>query len=98
MKKILIALLAILLVGCAVQAPDVKPSIIIQDRYVASPIPDALLVIPPQVSPLDLSTATQKSVADWLVRSEARTQDLEEKLIEIGKIEQDQKTQQLEGK
>lgn len=68
------------LAGCATAPGKVEPSVVVQYKYVAAPIPEESLVIPANVEPLNLDTATQKDVADWLARSEGRTKDLETKL------------------
>jgi hypothetical protein len=91
MKKILFILaLALSLAGCETNPPKVEPSIIIKYKYVAAPIPADHLVIPPKVEKIDLSTATQREVADWLARSEGRTKDLETKLNQIKKFQAEQ--------
>jgi PBP1b-binding outer membrane lipoprotein LpoB len=96
MKRILMILaLCAFMAGCAT-APDqcnVKPSVVVQDHYVVSPIPAADLVIPPQVPDIDMTTATQKDVASWIVDTEGRSNDMEIKLRNIGKIQADQTAQ-----
>lgn len=89
-KVILAAALAAILSGCAGVAPEVKPSVIVEYKYVATPIPDALLSIPPRVSRLDISTATQKTVADWIIQNDMRMAELESKLkaVKDGQFEQ----------
>lgn len=94
MKKYL-AIFAVLfsLAGCATTAPTkVEPSVVVQYKYVTLPLPDGALAIPANVEPINLSTATQKDVADWLARSEGRTRDLEEKLRTIKSIQEKQKS------
>lgn len=92
MKNILVILaICTALAGCATQAvPDVKPSVIIQDHYIVSPIPSEDLVIPPEVPDINTDTATQKDVASWLVSTEGRSDDMEIKLRNIAKIQADQ--------
>jgi len=94
MKKLLIASFVsiALLSGCAVAPIDqpVKPSIIIQDHYVVSPIPAQDLVVPAQVPDIDLGTATQKTVSDWLAESEGRSLAMETQLKNIAQIQADQ--------
>jgi hypothetical protein len=81
MKNILFAImLALSVVGCKTMPEKVEPSVVVQYKYVAAPIPEESLVIPAAVDPIDLDTASQKDVADWLARSEGRTKDLETKL------------------
>jgi len=76
--KYLFCILLLAVSGCATTT---KPApIVVKDHYIVRAIPDEYFVIPAQVSPIDLNTATQKTVAVWLLRSEERTRDLETKL------------------
>lgn len=91
MKQLLFTILLVLsLVGCKTAPEKVVPSVLVQYKYVAAPIPEELLVIPSNVEPIDLTTATQKDVADWLARSEGRKRDLETKLRLIKKNQDNQ--------
>jgi hypothetical protein len=81
MKRLLALLVfTFALVGCATAPGKVEPSVVVQYKLVTAPIPEESLVIPANVEPINLATATQKDVADWLARSEGRTKDLETKL------------------
>lgn len=92
MNKLLSMLVfAFALAGCATVPGKVEPSVVVQYKYVAAPIPEESLVIPAKIEPLNLETATQKDVADWLARSEGRTKDLETKLRLIKKNQDKQK-------
>jgi len=90
MKKLLLVLSLLVLAGCCTPQEVVKPSVVVQYKYVVSPLPKEVLVVPEKVAPIDLKTATQKDAADWLARSEGRTNDLEAKLKNIAKIQDDQ--------
>lgn len=93
MKKYLaIIMMLTALVGCTTAPAKVEPSVVVQYKYVAAPIPDDVLVIPASVDPIDLSMATQKDVADWLARSEGRTKDIETKLRTVKSIQEKQKS------
>jgi hypothetical protein len=93
MKKILLALaMAATLVGCGTTPPaKIEPSVVVQYKYVAAPIPEEFLVIPDKVQPIDLSVSTQKDVSDWLARSEGRTNDLEAKLRKVKDLQEKNK-------
>lgn len=96
MKKLLLIIAMCLgLAGCAT-APqaEVKPSVVVQYKYVAAPIPDDALVIPANVERINLETASQKEVADWLARSEGRSLDIENKLKSIKKEQDKRKAQE----
>jgi uncharacterized lipoprotein NlpE involved in copper resistance len=97
MKKIILAMALIMsLVGCATTSNEIKPSVVVEYKYVTSPIPDESLAMPDKVDPIDIKTATQRDVADWLARSEQRTKDLENKLKVIRDNQEQQK--KMDGK
>ena len=82
MKKLL-TILAICLAGCATTDPVVDKGVVVRYKYVVTTIPDEMLSIPPPVYMLDLSTATDKDAALWLVESEKRSLVIEGKLSAI---------------
>jgi hypothetical protein len=100
MKKLLSALIiAFALVGCAHQEP-IKPSIIVEYKYVAAPIPEKHLEIPEPIQPLDFDKTpkpTQKDVAEWITKSELRTKKLEANINELKK-HQDEQLKKQENK
>jgi len=93
MKKFLLIITTVLaLAGCGTTPPaKVEPSVVVQYKYVAAPIPEDALAIPEKVQPIDLNAASQKDVADWLARSEGRTNILESNLRTVKKIQDEQK-------
>lgn len=94
MKKYILALaLTLSLVGCCTTQPPITPSVVVKYVKVAAPLPPEYLVIPAKVDDIDLSTATQRDVSDWLARSEGRTKDLETKLNQIKKFQSEQQPQ-----
>jgi len=94
MKKfLLIITMAFVLVGCGTTPPaKIEPSVVVQYKYVAAPIPEDALVIPEKVQPIDLSVASQKDVADWLARSEGRTNIIEANLRKVKAIQDKNKS------
>lgn len=86
MKKLLIAgAVALLLAGCQTTDPKVEPSVIIVNKYLIPDLGPEATAIPDPVPRLDLSTATQADVANWLVEREKRVSLLESKLGTVGK-------------
>lgn len=94
MKKLLATLfLSMSLIGCATQAP-IKPSVIVEYKYVAAPIPEKHLEIPAAVEPLDFNTdpkPTQKDVAEWIAKQKLRADKMETNLLELKKYQDEQK-------
>lgn len=84
MKVIIFGIL--LLTGCAT-CPEPKELIKIE-RIVVKP-PSELLTIPSEVFPIDVDKATQRTVADWILKKEERSFQLEEKLKAIAKFYQE---------
>lgn len=70
---------------------EVKPSVVVEYKYVSAPIPEEFLDIPANIQPINLEKATQKEVADWLARSEGRALDIENKLKAIKKTQNQNK-------
>lgn len=92
MKNILaVIIFALSLAGCQTAPTKVEPSVVVHYKYVSAPIPEDALVIPDKVQAIDLDTATQKDVADWLARSEDRTNNIELKLRSIKDTQDKQK-------
>lgn len=79
MKKLLILLL---LTSCATQ-PKIETVTEVQ-RIVVKP-PAQLLEIPPYDMPLDVDHATQRSIAEWILKTETRMQRLEDQIKAIRK-------------
>lgn len=96
MNKLIAALLLSLsLVGCATTHQEaVKPSVVVEYKYVTTPIPPEFLEIPGPVLPLDFSREplpTQKDVSEWIVNTEMRSMLMEKNLKALKKHEQEQK-------
>jgi hypothetical protein len=93
MRYILI-LLACMLYSCNSTMP-VKSQVIVKDHYIVKAIPNDVFVIPMRVDPLDLNRATQKDLAIWIIKNEERSDELEMKLRDAKKI-QDENIKSLE--
>lgn len=84
--KYLIVLMAIaisFLAGCTAPPVDVKPKVVVEYKYVTKAIPRELLEVPANVPAIDVSTATDKDIAFWLLEKEERTVEIESKLTKI---------------
>jgi len=75
--------MSLIMFGCQCEPARIVPEV----RYVTTKIPADHLYIPPQVDPIDTKIATQKTFADWLLRSEERTVILENNLKAIQKLQ-----------
>jgi hypothetical protein len=79
MKKLLILLL---LTSCASQ-PKIE-TVTKVERIVVKP-PAQLLEIPPYDMSLDVDHATQRSIAQWVLKTETRMQQLEDQIKALKK-------------
>jgi hypothetical protein len=96
MKKTLIILaLTSILAGCATDGITPVPAVAVHYKYIVNTIPAAMLVLPDAVPPLNLATATDKELADWIIESEKRNQAEESQLKAI-KAYQDDKLKNLQ--
>lgn len=86
--KYLILSLVIFLSACATTPEIVKPEqvVIKEVSYVIRIPPEVLLIMPEQVPKIDVDTAKQSTIANWIIDTNERTKMLENKLIEIGKF------------
>lgn len=86
MKKYI--LLALILTGCStipsedVLVPGEVKTITKVERVVVKP-PSELLLMPAPIMPINVNKATQRDVAEWILKSEERTLRLEEQLNAI---------------
>ena len=80
---ILLALLA----GCAGQQ-----KIVYKDHYVMKEIPSEYFVIP-QAYYIDLNTASQKEVSQWILEDQKRDFAIEDKLLGIKALQDDYRKQ-----
>lgn len=74
MKVLLIAVLAILLSGCTT---TIRKEVVIETRYVVRTASEAQKRLPPHPAPINVDTATQSDLAEWIAQSERRALDLE---------------------
>jgi hypothetical protein len=74
-----------LLAGCSTLPKTVPPStkVVTKTVYVIKLPPKQLLALPPAVPNINTTTATQATVANWLLQKEQYTLDLKNKLIGI---------------
>jgi len=88
MRSILLILAsAFLLSGCSFFEKNTRPSdVVVKYEYVVRKAPDELYIVPPFVTKLDITTATQKDVAQWVTDNEARMQEIEAKLEQVRKF------------
>lgn len=82
---ILVVLFSAVLAGCGGQTvkPDLPPSTIVRNQLVLVTPPEDFFAIPDNIPSLDTSKATQREVADWVTQNEKRTNELENKILEL---------------
>lgn len=83
MKQLAALILCIVLTGCATCEPQLE-TITKLERIVVKP-PVELLNIPVQDMPIDVDHATQRTIAEWILKSERRTQQMEDQLKALKK-------------
>lgn len=76
-----IFLICLLLTGCATTPVETVTKV---ERVVVKP-PAELLTIPAPIIPIDIDLATQRTVANWIIKSEERTMRLEQQIKSIKK-------------
>ncbi len=84
-KIITISLLTLFLAGCGGEM-NVKPlpqQEIFRNQLVIVSVPEEFFKIPNNIPPLNTETMTQRDVASWVIQNEKRTNELENKLIEL---------------
>ena len=94
MKKLLILMMAISLSACELFPVKPDQPVVVKYKYIVNTIPEEMLSIPTAVPDLDLSVATDKDAAKWMIDSESRYQTIEKKL-EAVKTYQDDKIKNL---
>ena len=82
--KILLLLIMFSLYGCATTCEPELKTVTQIERVVVKP-PAELLVIPAQDMPINVDTATQRTVAEWILKSEKRMQQMEDSLKALRK-------------
>jgi uncharacterized protein YceK len=96
MRSLLIALvLGFMIAGCSTTETlcKEKPQVV-KYKYIVNQVPAKLLEVPAPMYKLDLSTATDKDVALWMIDSEKRAIEIEQKLIQV-KTYQDARLKEL---
>lgn len=83
-KFILLSIFSI--AGCASVPPAPLQPVIEKIQIQKVTVPESLLLIPPKVAPIDLTTATQKTVAKWIIDNDTRQELLEANIKSIQKI------------
>ena len=88
MKSKYIILVLLFATGCAsdvskdVLVPGEVKTVIKVERVVVKP-PSEMLLMPAPIMPININRATQRDVAEWILKSEERTLRLEEQLNAI---------------
>lgn len=89
--RYVLAIILVLLSGCAsmqkappamVLPPEIR--FVEKDIYIIRQPPAELLAIPDPVQDIDLESATQRTVAEWVLKKESRTQQLEQNIKALG--------------
>jgi hypothetical protein len=82
---LLIAVTSVFLTGCFGSFGKVKPELVTADRveYVLRTPPAEFFTIPDQVKNIDLETAKQSDIARWVLATEKRVYELENKILGI---------------
>jgi hypothetical protein len=89
MKIITLILVALLsLTACRHDIKPIPPEklVIKETRYVIKVPPPELLTLPAKPGPISADDADQADVADWLIRKEEYTMQLENLIKQIGKF------------
>lgn len=80
MTKIIIAVFSLFLLSACETNP---PKIIVEKEYVIRKAPDNLKKIPDYPLSIDITTANQIDLANWILLSEERQWQLENKINEL---------------
>jgi hypothetical protein len=103
MKAYLIILLSsLILTGCFETAQVKQERVVVKQYEFVVSIPPAELLTPPtQVTPINIDTAKQSDVAQWILDNEERLRGFEDRLIGISKFfvnEQDKAKKEADSK
>lgn len=92
MKLLSIPLIALALTACGTtqQLPTVETRVVEKIEYVVRVPPAELTELPPMPLKIDVDKASQATVAQWVIDSEAYMLKLREQLILIGKFLRDE--------
>jgi hypothetical protein len=86
MKTVAALILTLMLSGCAFTDGFVRKEVVIQKEYVIRKATDQQKALPPFPTPLNVETADQIALAQWIADNEKRQLDLEsiiKRLIEF---------------
>lgn len=88
MKRLALILAPLLLAACASTHELPKPEVLVAERieYVVRIPPAELMNVPPPPANIDVETATQATVANWLILNEEYINSLRNRIIEIAKF------------
>ena len=78
--RYILLVLVLFLVGCATTKPGdgyVEKELIVETQYVVRKASSAQKKLPDYPAPINVATATQLDLADWIARSEERMLNLE---------------------
>lgn len=84
--KILILAAALLLSGCSITDPFVRKEVVIQHEYIVRKATDQQKALPAYPANIDIQTADQIQLSQWIADNEKRQLDLEsliKRLIEF---------------
>lgn len=73
-------LFSLLLVGCASTKPGdgyIQKELVVEHQYIVRKASSAQKKLPDYPAPINVATATQLDLADWIARSEERMMNLE---------------------
>lgn len=83
MIKLTLTVTCLLLAGCATCDPQIETVTKIERVVVKPPI--ELLTVPPVDMAIDVDSATQRTVAEWILKAERRSQQMEDQLKALKK-------------
>lgn len=83
MKSLALILCAAVLSGCASNTGYVNKQVVVQYQYVTRTATDQQKAIPPYPAAIDVATASQLELAEWIKQSEARQWSLESIVKEL---------------
>lgn len=92
MKLLSIPFVAVLLSGClaTTKLPEVETRVVEKIEYIVRVPPAELTELPPMPLKIDVDKASQATVSQWIIDSEAHMLKLREQLILIGKFLRDE--------
>lgn len=91
MRFLVAILLACILTGCTGYSPVKPESPVVKETQFVVRTPDAaLLTLPTPVTDIDVDTASQAEVSEWIINKEAYKTTLLNQLIEVAKFLKDE--------